>query len=241
MKDSAFTSRAISEASRDVPYYFDNEHMDFKLPNVGDDPLESRGLGAHALYNFRSLDSLTKDASMLILELSSSNDEKGVPGEYKDMTVRELLAAVNKEALEIDSKILGSYANMVSVRRFNRKVEVRRGNMNSDKEHVGPQKRSPSYGKVKSEAEAANILLSGITGYLQNKDVRRIEFKYTPNDEPRVTLRRHCVVFSFDPIRAIITPSKMYICVPDGADTMLSLLQRHIQVGNFFCLIVVLF
>lgn len=42
-------------------------------------------------------------------------------------------------------------------------------------------------------------------------------------------VRRHCVLFSVDPIRAIITPTKLLLVVSPGADSVISILEDYMK------------
>ncbi len=60
--------------------------------------------------------------------------------------------------------------------------------------------------------------------------MRRLEYQFTPQEEPTVLVRRHCVLISLDPIRVIVMSERMILVVPDGADSILQLLCTHMEV-----------
>lgn len=62
---------------------------------------------------------------------------------------------------------------------------------------------------------------------LRVRDLRRLDFNFNPNEEPSIWVRRHAVMFSVDPIRAIIMGSRVVIIVPPGGmDQILNILER---------------
>ncbi len=64
---------------------------------------------------------------------------------------------------------------------------------------------------------------------LRLRDLRRLDFSINPNEELTVQVRRHVVLFSVDPIRAIITHKKLRIIVPPGADSIMKFLEDYMQ------------
>ena len=67
-------------------------------------------------------------------------------------------------------------------------------------------------------------------GYLQYRDIRRLEYGFNPHEEPSILIRRHAIVFSFTPMRAVIMHDKLLFIVPyglPGADSLLRVLENH--------------
>ena len=63
---------------------------------------------------------------------------------------------------------------------------------------------------------------------LRVRDLRRLDFNFNPKEEPSIWVRRHAVMFSVDPIRAIIMGSRIVIIVPPGGmDQILNILERY--------------
>ena len=59
-------------------------------------------------------------------------------------------------------------------------------------------------------------------------------FSYLINDDllfidPTVLIRRHCVILLLDPIRAIIMSDRLLLLVPNGADMLISILDKHMS------------
>ena len=61
------------------------------------------------------------------------------------------------------------------------------------------------------------------------RDLRRLDFTINPNEEFTVQVRQHVVLFTADPLRAVVTNKKMRLIVPPGGDMELSILQHYIQ------------
>ena len=47
--------------------------------------------------------------------------------------------------------------------------------------------------------------------------------------DPTVLIRRHCVILLLDPIRAIIMSDRLLLLVPNGADMLISILDKHMS------------
>ena len=61
------------------------------------------------------------------------------------------------------------------------------------------------------------------------RDLRRLDFATNPNEELVVQVRRHVVLFTIDPLRAIITSQKLRLIVPPGGDTELTILEQYMH------------
>lgn len=64
---------------------------------------------------------------------------------------------------------------------------------------------------------------------LRIRDLRRLDFSANANEEIAVQVRRHVVLFSADPMRAVVTASKLWIVVPPGADSLLKHVDSYLQ------------
>lgn len=61
------------------------------------------------------------------------------------------------------------------------------------------------------------------------RDIRRLDYNFNPNGEAVISIRKHAVIFSIDTTRAIITSKKLLFIVPDGADSMLGIIIKHMK------------
>lgn len=64
---------------------------------------------------------------------------------------------------------------------------------------------------------------------LQQRDLRRLDFAHNVCEEPILIVRKHAVLIALDPLRAIIMSDRIILIVPDGADTLIQLLQEHMK------------
>lgn len=66
-------------------------------------------------------------------------------------------------------------------------------------------------------------------GQVKYRDIRRLESILSAHEEPAVLVRHHVVLMLLDPIRAIVLANKMIVVIPDGADSMISMLTNEIN------------
>ncbi|RYG66335.1 hypothetical protein EON64_10020 [archaeon] len=44
-----------------------------------------------------------------------------------------------------------------------------------------------------------------------------------------ILIRKHAVLFAMDPIRAVVMSSRLILIVPDGADSLISILDQYMK------------
>lgn len=66
------------------------------------------------------------------------------------------------------------------------------------------------------------------------RDLRRLDFLFNPNEEKSVLIRRHAVLIAMDPLRAVIMADRLLLIVPDGADELISWLDKHMKGESIF-------
>ena len=65
--------------------------------------------------------------------------------------------------------------------------------------------------------------------HLRMRDLRRLDFNLNPSEEPSFWVRKHAVLISIDPIRAVVMASRIIIIVPPGGmDNILEILEKHL-------------
>jgi len=69
-------------------------------------------------------------------------------------------------------------------------------------------------------------------GYLHPRDMRRLVTPFSASNEPDLIVRRHVMLLNFDPLRAIILRDRLLVLIPDGADSMLTDLERRVRGGS---------
>ncbi|KAG7381743.1 hypothetical protein PHYPSEUDO_005685 [Phytophthora pseudosyringae] len=57
------------------------------------------------------------------------------------------------------------------------------------------------------------------------RDIRKMENAFSVTNEPRIVIRKQAILISADPLRAIVLRDVCLVYVPDGADTLLSVLK----------------
>jgi magnesium transporter len=68
-------------------------------------------------------------------------------------------------------------------------------------------------------------------GYLHPRDMRRLVTPFNASNEPDVIVRRHVLLLNFDPVRAIIVRDRLFVLVPQGADSLLLALEQRVRGG----------
>lgn len=124
-----------------------------------------------------------------------------------EISLRQLLGCVNHVADSIDAKATDG----VELKSFGSSSTNSLNKLNvSDKSEKGDR-------------------LSA-TMNLRVRDLRRLDFHFNPIEEPSIWVRKHAVMFSVDPIRAIIMGTRIVIVVPPGGmDQILDILERYMR------------
>jgi hypothetical protein len=64
---------------------------------------------------------------------------------------------------------------------------------------------------------------------LRIRDLRHLDFLFSPSEEPSIWVRKHAVLMSIDPIRAVVMADRVVIIIPPGGfDNVLSILERYV-------------
>lgn len=128
---------------------------------------------------------------------------------YRYISLRDLLEHVHDITDALDADLIASWAR--------RSPET---NMTSDTNDDAPDdpKLSPT----------AAMLQSSAASVLKQRDLRRLEYLFT-SEEPTILIRRHAVIMSFDAVRAIVLHDRLLMIVPQGADSLIELLQKHLE------------
>ena len=82
---------------------------------------------------------------------------------------------------------------------------------------------------ISSNLSTPSPTSSGVSKSAVNKvtlrDIRRLDYQFHPHEDPFIFVRRHCVLFSIAPIRAVIMADQLIFIVPNGADSIIQILQ----------------
>ena len=148
---------------------------------------------------------------VLMLEITAGGEEQ-----FKQMRLRDLLDYVNDKAKEIDATG-GGYG--MGKRRVK---EASRGSSAINLAGLAAELPAGDNDQSASYCSAANPL--------RLRDLRHLEPRYVDSDESASLLVRwHCVLVSLDPIVAVIMNNRVILIVPDGADSLIELVQDHMM------------
>ena len=89
----------------------------------------------------------------------------------------------------------------------------------------GQRSRTPDQQQQSSRGGDSHKNVSEI----QYHDLRYLENQFHTHEEPTVLVRKHAVLISLNPLRAIITADRMMLIVPDGADSLLYMLHDYMH------------
>lgn len=59
--------------------------------------------------------------------------------------------------------------------------------------------------------------------------MRRLVIPFSATNEPELIVRRHVMLLNFDPFRAIVLRDRLFVIVPEGADSILETLEARVQ------------
>ncbi len=153
--------------------------------------------------------------------------------------MREIMSSGSVCSLELSLRSLQGYVNRIA-----KVVDVgERGSLSLSRQSFvqslssqkSPSRLSPlqQAGKIKFNRSNSmevddNDKLSGAI-YLRIRDLRRLDFSLNPSEEPSFWVRKHAILISIDPIRAVVMASRIVIIVPPGGmDKILDILERHL-------------
>jgi hypothetical protein len=80
-----------------------------------------------------------------------------------------------------------------------------------------------------SSREKKNHESSSAAIPLRIRDLRHLDFLFSTSEEPSIWVRKHAVLISIDPIRAVVMADRVVIIIPPGGfDSVLSVLERYV-------------
>jgi hypothetical protein len=153
--------------------------------------------------------------------------------------MREIMSSGSVCSLELSLRSLQGYVNRIA-----KVVDVgERGSLSLSRQSFAqslssqksPSRLSPLQRAGKMKFNRSNSMevddndkLSGAI-YLRIRDLRRLDFNLNPSEEPSFWVRKHAILISIDPIRAVVMASRIVIIVPPGGmDKILDILERHL-------------
>ena len=84
-------------------------------------------------------------------------------------------------------------------------------------------------GKVEEMEITSVPLKSTDIREIQYYDLRYLENQFNAHESPMVLVRKHAIIISLSPLRAIVTADRIVLSVPDGADALLYMLHEHMH------------
>jgi Mg2+ and Co2+ transporter CorA len=146
---------------------------------------------------------------VLMLEITNSGEES-----FRHMRLRDLLEYVNDVARKIDETGHGYGVGKAKEKGNSSSRGASTSNL-ADLPGATPPDDPSAY------CSAVNPL--------RLRDLRRLEPRFDDTDEGAALLVRwHAVLMSLDPIMAVILTNRVILIVPQGADSLLELVQDHI-------------
>lgn len=147
--------------------------------------------------------------------------------EFKSLSLRELLSYVNEHASRIDAQ------HQVSHVKAPRASSA--GNQPADSTAPGSASSNSSTSSTSSASSSRSI---DAVNFFRLRDLRRLEQVQTnsygagSSESCVVLVRRHAVLFSLEPLRAIVMADRLILIVPDGADSVLQVVENYMRSWN---------
>ncbi|KAG2788915.1 hypothetical protein PC129_g4017 [Phytophthora cactorum] len=208
--DSAMEPSVMEERSPGTNYH----RIDLRTT----DPTELSGAsspGASSLKRFAcQFDPGSKNGRVLVLLFDRNGDS-----EFKEMSRLDVLrmtqqAAVPKEDEPEEVSEAADIAGLPLRRLGSLGVKGRRASMSIMRgEGGGPD--GPNYATV-CDVQRVHA-----------RDIRRMENAFSVSNEPAIIIRKQAILISADPLRAIVMRDVCLVYVPDGADSLLSILKEQ--------------
>ncbi|KAG4060434.1 hypothetical protein PC123_g4676 [Phytophthora cactorum] len=208
--DSAMEPSVMEERSPGTNYH----RIDLRTT----DPTELSGAsspGASSLKRFAcQFDPGSKNGRVLVLLFDRNGDS-----EFKEMSRLDVLrmtqqAAVPKEDEPEEVSEAADIAGLPLRRLGSLGAKGRRASM-SIMRGEGGGSDGPNYATV-CDVQRVHA-----------RDIRRMENAFSVSNEPAIIIRKQAILISADPLRAIVMRDVCLVYVPDGADSLLSILKEQ--------------
>lgn len=117
----------------------------------------------------------------------------------------------------------------IEVKVVDREGESFRGDYSDRSSTASPIIGMPAYSTTGSPGEITQRNKIHDIREIQYYDLRYLENQFNAHEEPMVLVRKHAVIVSLSPLRAIVTADRIVLSVPDGADALLYMLHEHMH------------
>lgn len=159
---------------------------------------------------------------------------------YRQMNLREVLDNVNEEARTIDStktKTSTKIKHVVKQAINTLFDEVTEAPM--DDNHKHNNKHNHRNSDVNQFHKDVNDVYN--QGHeLSMRDVHRLDYLFNLNEEKAILIRRHAVLFSMDPVRAIVMANRILLLAPsecDPVNEVIAHFMKGMQINLMFNLL----
>jgi hypothetical protein len=180
------------------------------------------------LSSFASKQLLEKQQDSMVMIVDNEFESQ-----YKQMSLRAVLQFVNDHVDKVDrvesaaSKAAASVSGSLSGSGAATPTKVAHG-IASSHVPVPPAISSSSTGS-NNNSSSSNKGSRSAVDRVQLRDIRRLDYTYYAHEEPFIFVRRHAVIFSFTPLRAIVMADMLIFFLPDGADEIITVLMDQLR------------
>lgn len=91
------------------------------------------------------------------------------------------------------------------------------------------RQEAEKFDNIENSSSTQNRGIKFAVSNIQQRDVRRLDFQCNLQDEAIVIVRKHVVLIAFDPLRVVIMADRIILIIPDGADSLLNLIQESMK------------
>ncbi|KAE9361068.1 hypothetical protein PF008_g1388 [Phytophthora fragariae] len=183
------------------------------------DPTELSGAsspGASSLKRFAcQFDPGSKNGRVLVLLFDRNGDS-----EFKEMSRLDVLRMTQQAAVprEEEPEEVGEAADIAPAMPLRRLGSV------------GAKGRRTSVSVMRGDGggpDGPNYATVCDVQRVHARDIRRMENAFSVSNEPSIVIRKQAILISADPLRAIVMRDVCLVYVPDGADSLLSILKEQ--------------
>ncbi|OWZ23292.1 CorA Metal Ion Transporter [Phytophthora megakarya] len=172
--------------------------------------LSGSGTGAFKKFGGCQFDPGAKSGRVLMMVF----DRQGRPT-LKEMSRHEVLR-MTQEAAEPKQEISTEESTSPEVGKMSPPLRRRSSSTTAKIWRLGQQTRSTSQQDLYAPVSVQRV---------HARDIRKMENAFSVTNEPRIVVRKQSILISADPLRAIVLRDVCLVYVPDGADTLLSVLK----------------
>jgi hypothetical protein len=161
-------------------------------------------------------------------------------GTYHSLTIPELFDLIQHKVKSIDA----AWEMMLPLLANGNKKQAQGSAAQDTKAPSSTDPATPSHGSRRLSVRAGAVSTTGsgsaaggghnshkLTRTARYRDIDRLKRMVFPYDVPTLLVRRHCVLLLLDPLRAVVFSDQLLVVVPDGADSMIAVLNTYMSVS----------